>query len=117
MDRAKVKAITDDIMKAIEVLEKKHNISIQRGSASYSDNALKLTVKVLENGVRRDTGVFAIDCINMEFTGSDGVDYIVVEYKTRSRNMPVIIKDKKTGKLYKVSELYVKSSVKWVDKY
>lgn len=107
-----VQAVMEDIMSALEVVEEKYGVKIERGNASFNEVSFKcpLTVTVNDNeevlerkqkDFERLAKLYGVspDGFNVEFTEA-GRTMRVTGFNTRAPKFPIILEDS-DGNSYK----------------
>jgi hypothetical protein len=119
-NKEKVRAISNEIEAAVQVVAQAHGIVIKRGAASYTDSNFSLALKIStigEGGVVQSQerldflsmahfyGLKAED-IDQEFNYA-GDRYKVVGLKRKSTKFPILVEKIATGKRFKFPEAAV----------
>ena len=113
LSRAGLKVLREEINAALEDVAKKHNISIEAGSASFSPNngSFKLEIATLGKGgvavtpeveaLKHYKGILGLKFGFGDTFTSRGDSYKVTGLKPRSSKYPVIAENVVTGQSYK----------------
>jgi len=123
--KQKIRTMREDINEALKAVAEKHGCTISAGSASYSDSSFNLKLEVVENST--DGSVVTKAMIdwneNAKFLGLDesllgktvmiqGKPLEIVGLKPRASKYPVLGKDARDGKTYKLPvDLVINASV------
>jgi len=109
-----LRAINDDLAKAIKAIGEKHGCTLSIGRGTYDDSTAKLAIHIAlpdadGNARTKDAIAFERDAFVFGFEPSDlgrefainGSHYAIAGLKPRSPRFPIIARDVSTGKLYK----------------
>jgi len=113
--------IQKDIEQALKAVSEKHDISFEVGSMRYTDTTIRIVTNWAMNGVNGENGGNAVAksnwdryCIRYDLKPSDfgrkfkarntfkALTLEIVGCKQRSSVYPILGKDNKTGKVYKL---------------